>query len=111
MQNYLWNDLDKVVAEVELHQVGDALEAPANDDVDTAVPEINLLQVVEVPVPQHRLVDTKQVVERQVEDLRGGVEHGHLGQGGVETLHGLLSSFPLTDTIVGTVALCGAGLK
>ena len=87
---HLGYDLQEVVAEVELHQVGDALEAPSDDDLDAAVSEVDLLQVVQVPLPQHVLVDTKEVVERQVEDLGGGVQHGDLGQGGVDALHRLL---------------------
>ena len=38
--------------------------------MDAAVSEVDLLQVVQVPLPQHVLVDTEEVVERQVEDLR-----------------------------------------
>ena len=108
---YLGDHLQQVVAQVQLHQVGDALEAPADDDVDAAVPEVNLLKIVEIPVSQDSLVDPKQVVERQVEDLGGCLQHGDPGEGGVDTLHRLLASFPFTDTVVGTVALSGAVLK
>ena len=108
---YLGDHLQQVVAQVQLHQVGDALEAPADDDVDAAVPKVNLLKIVEIPVSQDSFVDPKQVVERQVEDLGGGLQHGDPREGGVDTLHRLLASLPFTDTVVGTVALSGAVLK
>ena len=43
---HLGYDLQEVVAEVELHQVGDALEAAADHDVDAAVEEVLYCNVI-----------------------------------------------------------------
>lgn len=73
--------------------------------------QVDLLEVVQVPVPEDVLVDAEEVVEAEVEDLGGGVQGRDLGEGRVEALHRLLASLPLADAVLGTVAIRGGILK
>ena len=79
--------------------------------MDAAVSQVDLLEVVQVPVSKHVLVDPEEVVEREVEDLGGGVQGGDLGEGRVEALNSLLATLPLADAVLGTVPICGGFLK
>lgn len=69
--------------------------------------QVDLLEVVQVPVPEDVLIDAEEVVEAEVEDLGGGVQGRDLGEGRVEALHRLLASLPLADAVLGTVAIRG----
>ena len=97
--------------------------------------EVDLLEVVQVPLPEHVLVDPQQVVEGEVQHLRvellnfdidttttieygmekedlylcGGVQLRDPGERGVETLHRLLAPLPLAGAVLRTVAQ-GRGL-
>ena len=97
--------------------------------------EVDLLEVVQVPLPEHVLVDPQQVVEGEVQHLRvellnfdidttttieygmekedlylrGGVQLRDPGERGVEALHRLLAPLPLAGAVLGAVAQ-GRGL-
>ena len=79
--------------------------------MDAAMSQVDLLEVVQVPVPEDVLVDAEEVVEAEVEDLGGGVQARDLGEGRVEALHRLLAPLPLADAVLGTVAIRGGFLK
>ena len=57
---------DGVVAQVQLDKVGHPLETPPDHHVDAAVPHVDLLQVVQVSVPENILIDSKKIIERQI---------------------------------------------
>ena len=79
--------------------------------MNAAMSQVDLLEVVQVPVPEDVLVDAEEVVEAEVEDLGGGVQARDLGEGRVEALHRLLAALPLADAVLGTVAIRGGVLK
>ena len=79
--------------------------------MDAAMSQVDLLEVVQVPVPENVLVDAEKVVVGEVEDLGGVVQGRDLGEGGVEALHRLLAALPLTDAVLGTVAISRGFLK
>ena len=73
--------------------------------------QVDLLEVVQVPVPENVLVDAEEVVVGEVEDLGGVVQGRDLGEGGVEAFHRLLATLPLTDAALGAVAIGGGVLE
>ena len=79
--------------------------------MDAAMSQVDLLEVVQVPVPEDVLVDAEEVVVGKVEDLGGAVQGRDLGESGVEALHGLLAALPLTHAVLGTVAISRGFLK
>ena len=79
--------------------------------MDAAVSEVDLLQVVQVPVPEHVLVDAEEVVEGEVEHLGAGVQGRDLGEGRVEALHRLLPPLPLAGAALWTVPVSQGFLK
>ena len=79
--------------------------------MDAAVSEVDFLEVVQIPVSEHVLVDPQQVVEGEIEHLGAGLQGRDLGEGGVEALHRLLPSFPLADAALGAVAIGRGVLK
>ena len=76
-----------------------------------AVSEVDLLEIVQVPVSEHVLVDPEEVVKGEIEHLGASVQGRDLGEGGVEALHRLLAALPLTDAVLGTVAISRGFLK
>ena len=73
--------------------------------------EVDLLQVVQVPVPENVLIDAEEVVEGEVEHLGAGVQGRDLGEGRIEALHRLLPSLPLADAALWTVPVRQGFLK
>ena len=61
--------LQQVVAQVQVDQVGHALEAAPDDDVNAAVAQVDLLQVEEAARAKGVLGDADEAVLGEVEDL------------------------------------------
>ena len=76
-----------------------------------AVSEVDLLEIVQVPVSEHVLVDPEEVVKGEIEHLGASVQGRDLGERGVEAFHRLLATLPLTDAALGAVAIGGGVLE
>ena len=79
--------------------------------MDAAVSEVDLLEIVQIPVSEHVLVDPEEVVEWEIEHLGASVKSRDLGERGVEAFHRLLATLPLADAALGAVAIGGRVLE
>ncbi len=104
-QRLLRHRLQQVVAQVQVDQVGHALETAADDDVYAAVPHVDLLEIQQAARAECVLRDPDEAVLGEVEDLGGGVEAGEAGEGVVHALHGLLPALPLAEAALRTQAV------